>query len=135
MNVLQLLLSDEINIAKPSKLHKVKRLSNEEHDFTLTLVTITLNDIKKLRDLYNKNGEFDEIGFLLAVVCYGVQEFDNRIDENKEALKELCKLHKVKSNTELVNKIFLPNEIKDIASEIMELSGNEEEKIEEVKGL
>lgn len=135
MNVLQLLLSDEINIEKPSKLHKVNRLSNEEHDFTLTLVTITLNDIKKLRDLYNKNGEFDEIGFLLAIVCYGTQEFDNRIDENKDDLKELCKLHKVKSNLELVNKIFLPNEIKDIASEIMELSGDEEEKIEEVKGL
>ena len=135
MNVLQLLLSDEINIEKPSKLHKIKRLSNEEHDFTLTLVTITLNDIKRLRDLYNKNGEFDEIGFLLAIVCYGTQEFDNRIDENKEPLKELCKMHKVKTNVELVNKIFLPNEIKDIANEIMELSGDEEEKIEEVKGL
>lgn len=136
MNALDLLLGNNLNLEKPSKEFKIKRLSNEEQDFVLTLQAVTMNDIKHLRELYSKkDGSFDEVGFALALICYGVKEFDNRVQENKEAIQEICKLHGVANNMSLVNKIFLPGEINEIAAQIMDLSGDEDDAIEEIKNL
>ena len=133
MNALDLLLGNEINLEKPRKEFKVKRLSNKQHDFILTLEAVSMNDIKHLRELYAKKDTFDEVGFTLALICYGVREFNTKIDENKDAIKQACKAHGVANNVALVNKLFLPGEITEISANIMQLSGNEDGAIEEVK--
>lgn len=132
-NALELLLGGKVNIERPTKEVKLSRLSSDETDFVLTIEAITMKDFKQAQEVNRRGKELDEIGMNLQILTYGVQEFDGRRTENKAHIKELIKIYNVTDVQALINKLLLPGEIAMLASEIVEVSGFNEDMVQAVK--
>ncbi len=132
-NALDLLLGGKVNIERPTKEVKLSRLSSDETDFVLTIEAITMKDFKQAQEVNRRGKELDEIGMNLQILTYGVQEFDGRRPENKAQIKELLKAYNVADVQALINKLLLPGEIAMLASEIVEVSGFNEDMVQAVK--
>ena len=132
-NALDLLLGGKVNIERPTKEVKLSRLSSDETDFVLTIEAITMKDFKQAQEINRRGKELDEIGMNLQILTYGVQEFDGRRPENKAQIKELLKAYNVADVQALINKLLLPGEIAMLASEIVEVSGFNEDMVQAVK--
>lgn len=136
-NALDLLLGGSINVDRPQKEVKIKRLSNEEVDFKLTCEAITMDDFKHIQEMNTKivgnRKEIDEIGVQLMMITYGVREFNEKLPENKEQLKAIKKQYGVADIAKFVNKILLPGEIAMLAMTITDVSGFDGDLVEEIK--
>lgn len=132
-NALDLLLGGKIDASRPTKEVKLARLSSKEDDFTVTVEAITMEDFRHIREMNTNGKELDEIGMNLMMLTYGIREFNERVAENKEQIKQLKKTYGVADMEKFVNKLFLPGEIAMLASEIVTVSGFGEDLVEAVK--
>ena len=134
MNALDLLLSNKISVNRPQKAVKIDRLSNDETEFMLTIIAITMEDFKHVQEMNtDKNGKLDEVGMNLMLVTYGVQEFDGRLAENKERIADIKKNYGVSNMQKFVNMLLLPGEIARIVMEITDISGFNDDLLETIK--
>lgn len=132
-NALDLLLGGKVNLERPTKEVKLTRLSSDETEFILTIEAITMKDFKQAQEVNRKGKEIDEIGMNLQILTYGIKEFDGRRAENKAQLKELQKEYNVADVQAFINKLLIPGEIAMLASEIVEVSGFNEDMVQAVK--
>lgn len=134
MNALDLLLNNKISVNRPQKAVKIDRLSNDETEFMLTIIAITMEDFKHVQEMNtDKNGKLDEVGMNLMLVTYGVQEFDGRLAENKERIADIKKTYGVSNMQKFVNMLLLPGEIARIVMEITDISGFNDDLLETIK--
>ena len=133
-NALDLLLSNKIDVNRPQKDVKIDRLSNDEVDFTLTAVAMTMEDFKHLQETNTgKDGKLDDVGMNLMMVTYGIREFDARLPENKDRIAEIKKAYSVSNMMKFVNMMFLPGEIARLVMEISDISGFNEDLVADIK--
>ena len=133
MNALDLLLSNKVNMDRPTKEVKVARLSTDTMDFTLTAVALTMEDYKHLQEINTKQGVLDDVGLNLMLVTYGIREFDARVPENKDRIAEIKKNYNVSNMQKFVNMLFLPGEIAKLVMEITDISGFNDDLLDNVK--
>ena len=132
-NALDLLLGGKINAEKPSKEVKIKRLSSKDVDFVVTVTAITMDDFKHVQEMNRKGSVLDEIAMNLMLLTYGVREFDPKLAENKERFDEIKKAYGVSTMEKFLNKILLPGEISSLSMEIINISGFNDDMVEDVK--
>lgn len=133
MNALDLLLTNKVNMDRPTRSVKIARLSTEDMEFSLTAVAMTMEDFRHLQETNTKNGVLDDVGMNLMMVTYGIREFDARIPENKDRINEIKKNYNVSNMMKFVNQIFLPGEIAKLVMEITDVSGFNEDLLDNVK--
>jgi hypothetical protein len=135
MNALDMLLSSEELLVKPEKKFTVKRLSKGDVKFELTLMAVSMNNIKHIQQINTKKNELDTMSAHVSMVVYGVSEFDMKNADNKVKLDETFKKVGVSNINDFVSLILLPGEILEISSAISDLSGFEGDTIEEIKNV
>lgn len=121
MNALDQLLTMDLPEPREKKI-KIKRISeNIGEDFILTIRELTFSRVAAIRKTHGEDGESD-----IHTVLAGVKDPDLRD-------KELLARYNTGTPSLLVEKLFSPGEITQIAIEIERLSGYRTATIEEIK--
>ena len=136
------LLENKELLQKPQKKVKIKRLSTEGNDFTLTCEALNSEQVKKVNEVsglgkVSQNGEINTssvVDIQLNTIAEGVVEFNIKKNKDEiEALKEGLGLKGTPGVKELITKVLMPGEIGVLYETIQKLSEGEDGDVEELK--
>ena len=132
-NVLKLLLEvDKAKLVKPIKQVKIKRLSEAVgQDVIFTVQSLTADEHKEIQDMCFKidkknRVEFDTELMKVLTILHGI--VDPKLKD-----KQLLDYHEVRTPKDLIKKLLLPGEQELLYEAIKEISGFDEDSIEEIK--
>lgn len=142
MSSFSMLLENKELLQKPQQKVKIKRLSTEGNDFTLTCEALNSDQVKKVNEIsglgkVSQNGEINTssvVDIQLNTIAEGVIEFNLKKNKDEiEALKEGLGLKGTPGVKELITKVLMPGEIGTLYETIQKLSEGEDGDVEELK--